>query len=130
MTTRTETITLTTDRLRRRILDFLELTKPRIVAMVLITTCVGFYLGSMGTSHYLLLLHTLLGTALAGGGTLALNQLIEREADAKMDRTRTRPLPDGRVQPGEALIFGTFTTLIGLVYLAIVVNPLSSLVTS
>src|SRR4030095_1704733 len=130
MTTRTETITLTSDRVRRRIPDFLELTKPRIVVMVLITTCVGFYLGSMGTSHYLLLLHTLLGTALAGGGTLALNQLIEREADAKMYRTRTRPLPDGRVQPGEALLFGTFTTLTGLVYLAVVVNPLSSLVTS
>src|SRR4030095_5396749 len=130
MTTRTETITLTSDRVRRRIPDFLELTKPRIVVMVLITTCVGFYLGSMGTSHYLLLLHTLLGTAFAGGGTLALNQLIEREADAKMYRTRHRPLPDGRLQPIDALVFGTIITVCGLSYLTLTVSLMSALVTA
>lgn len=119
-----------TDRVRRRAMDFLELTKPRVIVMVLATTLVGFYLGSQGVPDYLCLLHTLIGTALAGGGTLALNQLIEREADAKMHRTRLRPLPDGRLQPIDALVFGTSITAGGLIYLTLTVNPLSALVTA
>src|SRR6185503_5414274 len=59
------------DRTRRRAVDFLELTKPRVILMVLVTTAVGFYLGAQGAPDYLVLLHTLIGTALAGGGTLA-----------------------------------------------------------
>ena len=69
---------------RRRAVDYFALTKPRIVVMVLITTAAGFYLGTPGSPDYLVLLHTLIGTALTGGGTLALNQLMEREADALM----------------------------------------------
>lgn len=111
-------------------MDFLELTKPRIVSLVLITTSVGFYLGSAGLLDYGLLLQTLIGTALAAGGTLALNQLIEHEDDAKMQRTRTRPLPAARLQPRDALIFGTVITAGGLVYLAGRVNGLSALVTA
>ncbi|MGE0683467.1 MAG: heme o synthase [Candidatus Binatia bacterium] len=129
MTPQTETLAITTDRTRRRTMDFFELTKPRVVTMVLITTFVGFYLGISGAPDYLCLLHTLIGTALAGGGTLALNQYIEREADAKMDRTKMRPLPDGRLHPGEALVFGVLITVGGLLYLALTVNPLSSVVT-
>ena len=122
-----------TDRLERvwqRSLAFLELTKPRIVSLVLITTCVGFYLAALGVADYRLLLHTLLGTALAAGGTLALNQVLEREADAKMRRTQLRPLPDGRVQPLEAYVFGTLVTVAGLVYLAWTVNLASAAVTT
>jgi heme o synthase len=130
MTSRTETLEITSDRVRRRALDFLELTKPRVVVMVLVTTTVGFYLGSQGEPDYVSLLHTLFGTALAGGGTLALNQLLEREADAKMHRTRLRPLPDGRLQPMDALVFGTLITAGGLVYLTLTVNPLSAQVTA
>jgi heme o synthase len=104
-------------RVRRRAVDYLELTKPRIVAMVLITTAAGFYLGAQGPPDYLILLHTLIGTALTGGGTLALNQLMERHADAQMLRTRTRPLPDGRLLPIDALVFGLLLTLGGLAYL-------------
>ena len=111
-------------------MDLLELTKPRIVSLVLITTSVGFYLGSVGLLDYGLLLHTLLGTALAAGGTLALNQLIEHEDDAKMERTRTRPLPAGRLQPRDALIFGSLITAGGLLYLAGMVNVLSAVVTA
>ena len=130
MTSRTEILDIPSDRVRRRALDFLELTKPRVVLMVLVTTTVGFYLGSQGEPDYVSLLHTLFGTALAGGGTLALNQLLEREADAKMDRTRLRPLPDGRLQPLDALVFGTLITVGGLVYLTLEVNSLSAQVTA
>lgn len=130
MTPRTEILEVATDRVRRRTMDFVELTKPRVIFMVLATTLVGFYLGSQGTQDYVRLLHTLLGTALAGGGTLALNQLIEREADAKMQRTRMRPLPDGRVQPLDALVFGALITIVGLAYLTLTVNFLSALVTT
>jgi len=77
--------------------DYLVLTKPRVVAMVLVTTAVGFHLGSAGSALVLPLLYTLAGTALAAGGTLALNQYMERDLDARMERTRHRPLPGGRV---------------------------------
>lgn len=117
------------DRVWHRGLAFFELTKPRIVSLVLITTCVGFYLASLGVADYRLLLHTLLGTSLAAAGTLALNQLLEREADAKMRRTKLRPLPDGRVQPVEAFVFGALITTAGLVYLAWTVNLASTAVT-
>ncbi len=127
---RTETLVITSDRVRRRTLDYIELTKPRVVVMILVTTLVGFYLGSQGVPDYLCLVYTLIGTALAAGGTLALNQLIEREADAKMHRTRLRPLPNGRIQPLDALVFGALLTLGGLVYLTLTVNPLSALVTA
>jgi len=130
MMSRTEALEITSERVRRRTADFLELTKPRVVVMVLVTTLVGFYLASPGDPNYVILLHTLLGTALAGGGTLALNQFLEREADAQMQRTRLRPLPDGRLQPAEALVFGSLFTVTGLVYLAFAVNLLSALVTA
>jgi protoheme IX farnesyltransferase len=115
---------------RRAAVDFFALTKPRVVLMVLITTAIGFYLGVQDTPDYLVLLHTLIGTALAGGGTLALNQYMEREADGKMQRTRLRPLPDGRLQAQDALIFGLFITLGGIAYLWWVVSGLSALVTA
>ena len=73
---------------RRQIADFLALTKPRLVLMVLIATLAGFYLGSWGKFDWIRLLNTLIGTALAAGGTIALNQYVERDLDAKMRRTR------------------------------------------
>jgi protoheme IX farnesyltransferase len=114
----------------KRALDYLALTKPRVVLMVLITAFVGFYLASPGEIHWLLLGHTLIGVTLASGGTLALNQYLERELDAHMVRTRERPLPEGRLQPGEALGFGVAITASGLIYLTWLVNPLSGLVTA
>jgi protoheme IX farnesyltransferase len=75
-------------------------------------------------------MNTLIGTALAAGGTLALNQYLERDVDARMDRTRRRPLPDGRIGPEEALVFGAAVTAAGLVWLALAANPLSALVTA
>jgi heme o synthase len=114
----------------RRVADYWELAKPRIVLMVLITAYVGFYLGSTNVPNYLRLLEMLFGTALTAGGTLALNQYLERDSDALMDRTRRRPLPDGRIQPRDALWFGIIITLAGLVYLALAVNFVSALVTT
>ncbi|HTU03187.1 MAG TPA: heme o synthase, partial [Candidatus Sulfotelmatobacter sp.] len=70
---------------------------------------------------------TLLGAALAAGGTLALNQVIERELDARMERTRRRPLPAGRLRPAEAAVFGIGVTAAGLAVLALGVNPASGL---
>ncbi len=109
--------------------DFLALTKPRVVLMVLVTTSVGFYLGAAGPPDWPRLALTLLGTALAAGGTVALNQFLEREVDALMERTRRRPLPEGRLQPATALWFGTAITVTGLSVL-LAVGSLPALVTA
>ncbi|HTY55442.1 MAG TPA: heme o synthase [Candidatus Binataceae bacterium] len=109
--------------------DYLELTKPRVVSMVLVATAAGFYLGGIRAFDYLLALHLMIGTALAAGGTLALNQYFERDLDAMMLRTRMRPLPDGRLTPIEALIFGMVTTVAGLLYLWFTINALATIVT-
>jgi protoheme IX farnesyltransferase len=101
-----------------------------VVTMVLVTTGVGFYLGSSGDTDYPLLLRALIGTGLAAAGTLALNQFIERDVDAKMERTRLRPLPDGRLEPREAFMFGLLITLAGVCCLALTVNVLSGIVTA
>jgi heme o synthase len=114
----------------RRVADYVELAKPRIVLMVLVTAFVGFYLGSQDIPDYVTLLQTLFGTALAAGGTLALNQVVERDTDAKMERTRHRPLPDGRLQPRDALSFGLVLTVAGLLYLWVAISFLSAAVTA
>jgi len=107
---------------RGRVSDYVELTKPRVVLMVLVTTLAGFYLGGRSGFDVTLALNLLAGTALAAGGTLALNQYVERDTDAMMDRTRHRPLPDMRMRPTEALVFGVIATTAGLVYLALATN--------
>src|SRR4029453_2188458 len=121
---------LTAAAVRQRAADYLELTKPRVVMMVLVTTLVGYYLGSDGAPTLLPLVHTLLGTALAAGGTLALNQYMERDLDRRMERTRRRPLPDGRLAPVEALVLGGVLLLGGLVYLRVAVDLPCALVTT
>ena len=128
MNSSTSTVNIATTSVSRRAVDFCELTKPRIVLMVLITAFVGYFAGSGSVPDYLQLLQMLLGTALAAGGTLTLNQFLERDTDAMMDRTCRRPLPDGRLQPNDALWFGIALTALGLVYLALAVNVLSALV--
>ena len=130
MSSSTGTVAISGEGVLRRFADFFELAKPRIVLMVLVTAFVGFYLGSEKIPDYLRLLQMLFGTALAAGGTLALNQFVERDTDAMMQRTRRRPLPDGRVQPREALWFGALITMAGLVYLALAVNLQSAWVTA
>ena len=99
-----------------------ELTKARLTLLVLLTTLVGFYLGFRGSIDYWLMWHTLFGTALVASGASALNQLLEREHDAKMRRTQNRPLPSGRLQPQTVLIIGTTASIAGLIYLGLLVN--------
>jgi protoheme IX farnesyltransferase len=94
--------------------------------MVLITTFVGYYLASPGGAEPLRLLHTLVGTALAAGGTMTLNQFMERRRDARMVRTRQRPLPAGRLLPLEALVVGLSLLVVGLGYLQLLVGPLAA----
>lgn len=106
---------------------FSELIKARLTFLVLLTTLVGFYAGFRGSIDYLLLFHTMLGTALLASGAAALNQWLEREHDAKMARTEDRPLPSGRMQPGTVLILGGVCGSVGLIYLALAVNLLTSL---
>jgi protoheme IX farnesyltransferase len=115
-------------RRRVRIGDLVELTKPRITFLVLITTLVGFYMGSRDGLNLLLLFHTILGTGLVASGASALNQYLERDLDARMTRTRNRPLPDGRLVPNEALIFSALISAAGVIYLMLFVNFLTGLI--
>jgi heme o synthase len=104
---------------------YVTLTKPDVTFLVVITTLAGFYLGSRGPLDWPLMLQTVLGTMLVAGGTAALNQYVERAADAVMRRTAARPLPSGELQPREVLIFGVTTIALGAAWLAISVNLLS-----
>src|SRR5213594_10328 len=116
---------------RRRVVgDLVALAKPRVVLMVMVTTAVGYYVGLPGAPDYARLVHLLIGTLLAAGGTLALNQYWERDVDARMERTRARPLPDGRLAPLEALVFAAAVTVAGLGYLGAFVGGLALLVTA
>jgi protoheme IX farnesyltransferase len=112
---------------RERASAFLELTKPRITTLVLLTTAAGFSLGSQGAFQLALFAHTVVGVALLCSGVSALNEWMERDLDALMRRTAARPLPTGRIASREAFIFGVALTAGGETYLAALVNPLSAL---
>ncbi len=105
--------------------DYLELSKSRIVFMVVITAASGFLFAAKHVDP-LLLLHTLVGTALVAAGTNALNQYVERDHDGKMHRTRTRPLPAGRITPRAAFLFSSGIAIIGTLYLGLLVNWLTA----
>lgn len=110
---------------RSKFVDYLALTKFRLMLLVLITVGIGFYLAS--GSGMLLFLNVLLGVACVGSGANALNQWFERGYDAQMKRTRHRPLPSGGLQHYEALIFGLIISVVGMVYLTVTVNLLTTL---
>jgi len=107
--------------------DYLALTKPRITWLILMSTGIGYFFGAKNGWHFLTLLHTILGTGLMASGTAALNQWLEREADAKMRRTRERPLPAGRMHEEKALLFGLLISAAGFFDLQLAVNPLAAL---
>jgi protoheme IX farnesyltransferase len=108
------------------LLDYFELTKPGVTGLIILSSAVGFYLASPSGLQMFLLLHTLIGTALVAGGTAALNQYWERDKDAKMWRTRNRPLPMGRLTPWKALWFGIGLSVAGTAYLWWETNPLAA----
>lgn len=106
--------------------DYLELTKPRICVLALAMAAVGFFYGSPGHIDISRLLVTLFGMALLGASANTLNQYCEADLDAKMSRTLHRPLPGGRLLPGQALIFGAITGFVGELTLLCLVNSITA----
>src|SRR3989338_6845060 len=121
--------------MKRKLLlsSYLELTKPRITSLVLVTTLLGYYLGGKGISSLSSLCFLLIGAALVSGGSSALNHYLEREYDSKMLRTKNRPIPKGIIAPSHALNFGVTLTLTGFFILyvqVIILTAFLSLLTS
>ena len=106
--------------------NYLALTKPRITWLILMSTGIGYFFGYRGPLDLWLLLHTLLGTALLASGTATLNQWYERDADARMHRTESRPIPSGLVTPLNAFLFGLALIVLGELELALGVNVLTA----
>jgi protoheme IX farnesyltransferase len=113
---------------RTRTHDYVALAKPRLNMLVVASTLAGYAMAAGGVSHLFTLLATLLGTGLVAGGASAFNQLLERDSDALMRRTRLRPLPDGRLGARDALLFASMLSVSGLLILAAAVNVLSAAV--
>lgn len=107
---------------RPRVAEYVELTKPRVAVLVLFTVGAGVLLAGGRDFSFLVLLHTVLGTALVAAGAIALNQWYERDSDALMRRTEKRPLPSGRLQAMEVLVFGLALGLGGVIYLALALS--------
>ena len=105
---------------------YLELTKPRITFMVVLSALAGYCVASKNGINWVGFLHFALGVSLLTSGTSTLNQVIERESDKLMRRTMHRPLPAGKLSATAALVFGLSTVLLGEAYLALVVNPLTA----
>jgi heme o synthase len=108
-----------------RAADFLELTKPRLNLLVVATTLAGYYLGADGFDPALLA-SAVIGTGLVAGGAAAFNEILERDTDGLMRRTRTRPLPGGRMQVSTAVWFAVALSLAGLALLAVGTNRLAA----
>lgn len=112
--------------MRKQQHPYIELTKPGIVIMVLVTSALGFILGSAGSPQLSLLLWTLFGTALSAGGSTALNHYLERDLDALMKRTQNRPLVTGAVSPQAARAYGLILLVSGLLVLYVATNWLTA----
>jgi protoheme IX farnesyltransferase len=112
--------------LREKIAAYVELTKPRIALMLVLTSAAGFYLGTKGSLDVVLFANSLIAILLLAFGVATLNQYWERSTDTLMDRTATRPIPTGRITPNEALVFGIIQCVIAEIYLFVAVNPLTA----
>jgi protoheme IX farnesyltransferase len=114
--------------LAQKLAAYLELTKPRITLLIVLTSAAGFSLGARHQSlNYLMLGHALIGIALLSSGIATINQFMERRLDALMRRTVARPLPSGKLSPVRACVFGASLTAAAEIYLALLVNPLTAL---
>ncbi len=116
------------ERKRPRLLDFIEMTKPRLTILSVLTTLAGFYLGSRGVIDLGILWQVLTATFLVGGGCGALNMVIERHHDARMKRTQSRPTATLATGPIEGVALGTSMIVGGTVWLYLVTNPLTALI--
>jgi protoheme IX farnesyltransferase len=112
---------------KARVGAYVELTKPRITSLIVLTSAAGFALGSVGAVNYVRLTHAMIGIALLSSGIATLNQFMERDLDGLMRRTADRPLPSHRLFPFEALWFGVALTALSEGYLALFVNGLTAL---
>ncbi|MGH7135882.1 MAG: heme o synthase, partial [Pirellulales bacterium] len=110
----------------QRAADYVELTKPKIVLMELVTVAVAAVVASAGVPDLWLLAHAVVGTVLVAAGASAWNQWLERHTDAYMERTADRPLPSGRLSAWEVVISGTVVSVLGAAYLALWVNVLTA----
>jgi len=110
---------------RERIAAFVELTKPRIAFMLVLTAAAGFYLGTKGSFDAALFVNAMIGIALLAFGVATLNQYVERDTDALMERTAERPLPTGKINAREALVFGILQCAVAEIYLFVLVNALT-----
>lgn len=106
---------------RPRLADYLELARPKIAVLVLVTVAAGALLAGGASVSPLLMLHAILGTALVASGASALNQWLERDSDACMARTANRPLPAGRLSSAEVFAFGMLLALVGFLYLLVAI---------
>jgi heme o synthase len=111
---------------RERVAAYLELTKPRITFLIVLTAAAGFALAVPGRVDYRAMFIAMVGIALLSSGIATLNQYMEKDLDALMRRTANRPLPTGKLLPWEALAFGVGLTALAELYLAVLVNPLSA----
>jgi heme o synthase len=111
---------------RSRASDFVALAKPRLNMLVVASSLAGYVIGGGDMSNAMMVVSTVLGTGLVAGGASGFNQVIERQPDSLMRRTRLRPVPDGRLQPGESLLFAAAMGMSGLVVLGAGVNLLSA----
>ncbi|MDI5973174.1 heme o synthase [Streptomyces sp. SL13] len=109
-----------------RVMAFVALTKPRIIELLLITTVPVMFLAAHGVPDLWLVVATMVGGYLSAGGANALNMYIDRDIDALMDRTSQRPLVTGMVSPVEALVFGITLSVVSTAWFALLVNPLSA----
>jgi protoheme IX farnesyltransferase len=110
----------------KKIVAYVELTKPRITSLIMLTAAAGFCLGAQGGVNYLLLTHAMIGIGLLASGLGTLNQFMERDLDVLMRRTADRPLPTHRLQPIEALLFGITLVIAAELYLALFTNALTT----
>jgi len=105
--------------------SYIELMKPNILIMVLITTILGYFLGADGKILWNNLTWMLIGTTFSAGGAGVLNQYLERDQDKIMNRTCNRPIPSGKISPQNALIFGIITVIVGSIVLVVKINLLT-----
>ncbi len=106
--------------------DYLALTKPRIIALLLVTTVATMLVADPAGPPIAIVIWTMLGGYLAAGGAGAINHYLDREVDARMARTRRRPLVSGRIEPRHGLLFGIVLGVLAFIQLAITVNLLAA----